>query len=460
MQLPNPFNTSFNDDEPILGASEALNAGSCMQAPCGNVGNSTNKLKWTAIYPQGHLSSAQGFVGQRMAYFTGSQLELYNTLENIFNSSWPGPAAWCNDCLPVDIQWGPSSDERSTRVFGNIPDNQISHKLEAFNEYRIVVTYQLLRISDQWPMTGKPIHPKGSVLYLQVRGGCEVLQVDPTGLHTGGAVGLCFANGTTEIAPGFQNTISGRIRVPLTEYHLTCDRLTNAQLCGIMSVPWKCREGTVNCFQFLGEDYGTLLFDTWALEPVFAPDLTEPRRWRLSCVLKARDVPQLKGNSPNNCFAAATVYDTAIGWNHDYKRNTADNKLGWLFIMLDVGPSWTEAGARVPTGVGTNTTCPKPLAPRYPYRDFSDLFGCRNTALCLPEREIDSSCASECEEPNCFTDDAIGNIRGSEEHNPKLEEMIAEIVHDSRGARGRSMMRHQQEELEGRIQEWPETSKT
>ena len=426
-----------------------------------------NRLQWLAMYPQGHYSSAQGFVGQRTAYFQGSQAQLRDALRGISSTSWPEPMNWCQDCLPIDIQYGAAGGERETNVFGNIADDDIGQKLEGYNLYRIAVIYQLLHISDWWPITGKPAHPRilsvGNIpspttLTLQVRGGGEILLIDPLGVNDG--IGLqqagCFMG--KQPATGIQDSASSRMRIPLTEYHLCCDRITDDQLCGIMNImPWKCREQTVNCGLFLNEDPGTLLFDSWTLDQTFVPDVDMPRRWRLSCVLKCRQVPGMKGPSPDDC----TGKSVAIGWNHDYKRAipNGDMNLGWRFIMMSAKNNWTAAAAYTPYG-----SCPEPWVPRFPYTDFSDMF-CNQAGDCCPEQT-----------PNCILPDCTATTPGiacpdngsvdasrmagsqiARPRNEAMEQQVAEIMAESRLAHARRVMASQERQAAGSIEveKWP-----
>jgi len=440
------FPSIVQQNEFGAGSSGNVDTGACF-APCGN---NAKSIKWAAVYPQGHLSVAQGFTGQRKAYFTGSQTELYQVLQEIYNSHFPGPEAWCKDCIPVDIQWGPAGDERTVRTYGNIPDAKISTMLESYNEYLILVTYQLLRINDPWPTGTKPQHPVGTTLSLQVRGGGEILQIDPTALSDGGRgqnLTGCF-NGV-EFSAG--ESINSRIRIPLTEYHITCDRLTDVQLCEIFMRPWKCREGTVNCFTFMGEPEGTLLFDTWTLDQTWAPSYANPRRWRLSCCLKCRQVPQMTGPYPNDC--EGTGYP--IGWNHDYKRSINSAELGWRFIMMNVAGNWTPAAASTPYG-----DCKEPFVPRYPYMDFTYLF-CNNSFDCLLGPIPSVQCNDECQASSCNVQvhspgPRGGSLEAVEPGYEELEEMISKISDDARHAHARKVMRQQQMESQGWIEHWPD----
>jgi len=440
--------------------SSSGDTAACMDRTGCGTDPSGNRLQWEPIFPQGHLSTGQGFIGQRVCSFIGSQSQLDDALAIIGASHWPRPQAWCKDCLPIDIQWGAAEKAVS---LGNIPDASISTMLESFTQYRIAVVYQLLHISDPWPITGKPSHPTDSVMTLQVRGGGELLLVDPTAFHGGAGknISACFTG--RELAATDASAVVARMRVPLTEYHITCDRLTDTQLCMIMhKMPWKCREMTVNCSKFMNEAEGTLLFDSWTLDQTFVPDINDPRRWRLGCVLKCRQVPGMGGPYPDNCDGN----DYPIGWNHDFKRNDKDGKLGWRFIMMQADLNWTAQAASTP-----HDSCPRPMVPRYQYVDFTDMF-CGGTTdsgsdvpVCTTEQIPDFYCNNSCPDSGMgcdtlFTDTNEPSIRPQQTRTTDdyavTEAKINEIVEEARKARARSLLRTQQRAEQGEIEVWQE----
>ena len=444
--FPSPFPGNFGGP---LRSSEYPNT-----VPCSPHCNDGETLQWESVFPQGNYSVGQGFVGQRVCSFKGTQPDLRDALRDIMATHWPEPMDWCPDCLPVNVQFGAA---QNASPLGNIPDSDIGHMLEGFTQYRIVVTYQLLRISDPWPPFGKPDHPQGTILTLQVRGGGEILQIDPTALAGGNGLNLTGCYVGTE--PAINNAFNSRIRIPLTEYHITCDRLTDAQLCSIMTyVPWKCREGTVNYEgdpesfgnpPFLGEREGTLMFDTWTLSPTYAPDVDNPRRWQLSCVLKCRQIPGVCGPYPSDCSSAKYP----VGWNHDYKKGVKSGAFGWQFIMMHMPGNWTSKMAETPHG-----NCPKPMVPRYPYMTFSQMFCGANEDCLTGLEEPSADCTNTCEANTCPP--ATGE-KGSEWHeeDAELEQRIAQIVDESRKAKSRATWRHSQEEQAGFVERWPESSK-
>ena len=472
------------DDQPtdlILQDGGACEVGTDTATCLENCLPDTQRLQWLAHFPQGHLSVAQGFVGQRMAYFQGSQTQLTAALRDICKSNWPCPPGlsssqtycWWKDCLPTDVQYGSAGDERMTPVYGSLSqsDVQTATKLESFGQYRIAVTYQLMHISDPWPI-GKPSHPGGTTLTLQVRGGGETLMIDPNAISSGSSkegISGCF-NGR-EPAVGFKDAVMARMRIPLTEYHITCDRITDAQLCQIFQVPWKCREGTVNCAKFMNEDEGTLLFDTWTLDQTFVPDIDDPRRWRLGVVLKCRQVPGMQGPYPCNCLES----QYAIGWNHDYKRHYivgSNNRpqsaeLGWRFIMMATDSTqWNADAAYTPHG-----TCPSPFVPRYQYVNYDSMFcSGTNNPPCLASIPAASGCKATCPDGSvmtatCNNDGDDNGCAAPPEAAPQdnytdIQERIAQIVDDARKAKARKIMRDNIRLANGEIDVWPEESKS
>jgi hypothetical protein len=321
--------------------------------------------------------------------------------------------------VPVTVQWGPADEK--VQVRGNIQN--INDKLPEFDQYLIVAQYQLLHISDCWPVTGKPKHPKGSVLSLQVRGGGEMLEIDPTGMTSKGGMTTCDI--TVELAAA--ESFNSRIRLSLTEYHIIADRLTDQQLCHIMEGQdsrgqnrnWKLREGTVNYDTFLGEEPGTLLFDTWTLDQTFAPDTRREfrRRWRISCVLKCRQVAEQRGPYPDNCNGNTHP----IGWNHDFKRDTQAD-LGWKFITM------FSKGASAKARATPYVDCHENWAPRYLYRDFSELF-CK--------------AGSHCEQEDCTVCGGSGGSGGSGgmARVRKSAKTLDDILDDSMGVAARKRLR-------------------
>ena len=380
------------------------------------------EMQGLAVFPQGALSVAQGLTGMQRWYLRGADhKQLKATLKKICDSHWPGVP----DCVPVTVQWGAADDK--VQVTGNVGIDQLSDELPAFDQYLIVCQYQLLHISDPWPISGKPAHPNGSVLAYQTRGGAEMLQVDPLAMLYGGSGGRQMAS------PPSTNS---RIIVPLTEYHITCDRLTDKHLCDVMGSgnhPWRKREGTVNFQKFMNEPPGTVMFDTWTLDQTFAPDVNNPRRWRLTAVLKVRNIPGAKGDYPDKWFD----FKHPMGWNHDYKliqqTTTGRMEMGWCFIRMQSPGSTADDGDTPWGNCGTFEVQGKQVqtVPRYPYLDFHNMF-----------------CLTDCingEGPGCqgVTTPAVEEASPSSQSS--MDDEIARIIADSHAAKSRKAARQAME---------------
>lgn len=175
----------------------------------------------------------------------------------------------------------------------------------------------------------------------------------------------------------------------------------------------------------MNEAEGTLLFDSWTLDQTFVPDVDQPRRWRLGCVLKCRQVPEMLGPYPADCRDRRY----AVGWNHDFKldspRSGQPTGLGWQFIMMKcqgaaAGAGWTPHG-----------TCHDGFVPRYPYRAFRDLFCDEPTENCLPAEGV--TCAGA--QP--------GAIAAGGTSEDSVADTLAQIVEDAKGVAERKRLREQ-----------------
>ena len=402
-----------------------------------------------AVFPQGTLSTAQGFCGVRRWYLKGADRHgLRAVLKKVCDSHWPAEP----DYLPIAVQWGAADDK--VQISNPVKLDDISNDLETYDHVLIVAQYQLLHIQDIWPVTGKPAHPPGSILTLQVRGGGEMLQVDITGLSS-------IGGGGASLTPN--PTWNNRIRIPLTEYHLTCDRLTDRQLCDIMkNISWQEREGTVNAETeedgglFLGEPEGTLLFDTWTLDQTFAPDVDNPRRWRLGCVLKCRHVPYAGGTYPDSYGPDGKPYNDMqgypVGWNHDFARSK-QREIGWWFITMQAAEG--EATTDSPMGGGKKMTwtphgdCypvdnpPRYQVPRYPYAPFRYLFCDSVGNKCLAHQDEKCDAKSSSSELLLNAIETDREIASSSES--QVQSTLAEILASSRKAAARRAARDRQQ---------------
>ena len=167
-------------------------------------------------------------------------------------------------------------------------------------------------------------------------------------------------------AAGLGASIGTRVIVPIAEYHVTCDRMTLAQVDQAFFIPtqvsstgcnWDLLLGCVHGGEnpnsdFLGAEAETLLFDGYELTETFCCDILDPIRYRLTAVFKKRILTDL-GGTP------LTDEDgLVVGWNHDYVNKMVDGvpskQWAWQYIQMM-----------------QNGEC----APRYTPYDFSSLFG-------------------------------------------------------------------------------------
>jgi hypothetical protein len=239
------------------------------------------------------------------------------------------------------IQAGPHSDNPRMQGGIGMSTSDALGNLLVFGETLVVVQYQFLHLDDAWSDAfPKPCHPTGTTLTLRVRGSGQFLLITPE------AVKACdspSADPARQIGTDPADN-SCRIIVPITEYHLTCDRLTESQLTDVFSAnSWKDLEGTVNDASFLNEPAECLMFDTWEMDDSFAPDTSSVRRWKLSCCLRCRAIP-----NPGNDSGGDASPDY-LGWNWDFHRE------GWKYIKV-------------------RTTLGGSLAPRYKPVSFENLF--------------------------------------------------------------------------------------
>jgi len=277
------------------------------------------------VFPQWTRSQGQGLIGTRKWVVTGSPKTLHSFLLKVCQSFWPG----VENAVPTIIQVG-AFDEKLK--FCGSPSARLSDALPHYKETLVVAQYQYLFFTSGWPtyIKTKPYHPPGTTLALRVRGSGQFLTMPPGAFTTNAKFGTALSSSE-----------NCRIVIPLTEYHITCDRMTEEQVPANM----KTREGTVNLDTFIGEKPETLLFDTWELDPSFVPSMTKDlHRHKLTVCLRCRDITVNQPNVPSG----TNLGKTYVGWNHDYHVNQ------WVRILIQ-----EPGGSRV----------------RYPRRDFSSIFG-------------------------------------------------------------------------------------
>jgi hypothetical protein len=217
------------------------------------------------------------------------------------------------DCYPVNITVGAFNTDMAPGSTGGS-----ASYLPTYKKYRVVAQYQLLHDagssqSETWPLgLTKPAHPIGSVLSLRIRNsGMFVTMASQCGKYVNDA-----GNKVADLHP----SVSTVIKIPIREFHITCDRLKSVQLPDVSAVA-----GCVNSDTFLNCPAETLLWETGDDDQSFTPDIDNPRRWRMTALLRQRAIPN--GN-----------YGVA-GWNHEIY-----NDGNWYRVLLNNGkPRYTLA---------------------------------------------------------------------------------------------------------------------
>jgi len=302
----------------------------------------------------------------------------------ICRSHWPG----ITDSIPIQVNAIPAfkntviqRDDSSPRTYETLGD------LPQIGKVQVTAHYALHRMTNCWPTAiPKPWHPVGTTLSLEVRGAGQALLISPAGMNAAAFETMTCTPGTEAI----NRAVGTRIMVPVTEYHVSCDRMTRAQVNAAFAIrDWDEYQGTVNLTFFnkhyglLGAPHGTLLFDGYSIKETFVCDVDEPRRYCLTAHFKQRIILTSSGQFMRD------EENRPVGWNHDFINKK--NKLwGWTFINMRRG-----------------TEC----EPRYSFVDFKDLFGdskkqgcecpdsdateLKDCDLCdLPESQAGSECGS------------------------------------------------------------------
>lgn len=315
-----------------------------------------------AVFPQTHYVDGRGQTGTRK-WVVGPNDDLDEILQMITASHWPGR----KDCIATEVQCGPMHDAVIvTRACDNPRYYQTLGNLPKYSKYQIVARYQLFRMNDCWPeeFGPKPYHPVGSTLTIESKGGGQYLLVSPAGMQTMAPDAVVCQQGEA-VSSGFL----GKVRVPVIEYHLTCDRLTRTNVDGIFQLrDWNELLGCVNegttedgSADLLKAPSSTLLFDNYTLTPSEICHSITPHRWKLTAILKRRAITDANGY---------VTYDSeghALGWNHDYINiHDNDQRWGWRLIQI-----WEDGNCRA----------------RYPEADFNALFGDGILPACGDEDE-------------------------------------------------------------------------
>lgn len=299
-------------------------------------------IKELEVFPQIILSEGQGFVGTRRW-----SLDLKDNVNAFMNvvcrSHWPSRP----DVIPVSVQSGAFWDGAIVTCHG-IAKAGTMGSLPTYNKYLVVVQYALHRMTNCWPrQIPKPWHPKGTTLSLKIRGSGQYLLISPAGLRGASIAsygGCADEGGTGTIAiPQQSLTQSARIIIPITEYHVTCDRMTRSQVENALILDWDNLNGCVNAptnnsdgGYFLGAPPGTLLMDGYEIDESFACDYIEPLRYRMSAVFKQRIITDTDGVPK---VVGTPDCHEPVGWNFDYigtgRGGEKDDKgWGWRKILM------------------------------------------------------------------------------------------------------------------------------
>jgi hypothetical protein len=222
------------------------------------------------------------------------------------------------DVLPVDITVGPANINLGPSYEASADSIET---LPIYSKYRVTAQYQLQHDVDvdrnreeQWPTEFvKPTHPTDTSLTMRVRNSGQFLLMPASS-----GIAAYYTEGGTRV--GFANaTISLAQLIPLREFHITCDRLQYYDCPNSVRLRDMC--GKVNSDRFLGCDPDTLLCESADLDQSFVPDIIEPRRFKITLVLKERRVP--KANKPGE-FG---------GWNYEYFQGAEPNVVGGFYRL-------------------------------------------------------------------------------------------------------------------------------
>ncbi len=370
-------------------------------------------IRELAFFPQITLSEGQGLLGTRK-WVLDHDDDLDRFLRIISHSHFP----WYPDAVPISIQAGAFFDDAIIKrddswwspVGAVVPGSNLQPRyyedlgeLPRYNEMLVVAQYALHKMHNCWPIgVNKPWHPPGTTLSLKIRGSGQYLLITAAGTQITTSLAQCNA-GLSNIPKETATSALGGIRVlaPVTEYHLSCGRMTKTQVdkAYIAAAPllstgqrgwpgWSSYQGCVNSLaasecrfghndpespgpiHFLNAPPGTLLFDGYEVTEEMVADAADPHRYRMTACFKERVILNEEGGRQTVVSQAAPgetgpEIGTVVGWNHDYVPLTG-NKFGWHSIYM-----WRQLKD------GT-WKC----KPRYPYRDFSKLFGDCNEELC------------------------------------------------------------------------------
>jgi hypothetical protein len=286
------------------------------------------------------FSASQGWSGVRRWVVDGCE-DIEAFIDQLCTTNWPDKPS----VLPTSITCGPFDEKAS---FAQKPAGgggvSVYSNLPTYNKYLVVAQYQHQRLSDSWPtIIPKLVHPKGTALSLEVKGGVQFLLVSPTAL-----LGFTDESMTTKVPLQQFLTPTGnsRIQIPIVEYHVSCDRMTADDVDTVFGpAAWDYLTGYVNSEPCLGVPAGCLMFESWTMNQTFVPATEDPERFRLTAVFKARTI--VRHVSPGTDYR---------GWNWDYVLE--NGKGGWRMF-----------------GVLNNVDGGDAYVPRYPDYDLNGILG-------------------------------------------------------------------------------------
>jgi hypothetical protein len=284
-------------------------------------------------FPQIILSENQGLVGNRRWALDAND-DLHEFLKIVCASHFPGYP----DAVPIQVQAGgfwegvnmrpdPVGSGRTYETLGLLPQ---------YGKLLIVAQYALHHMTNCWPdLIPKPWHQKGTTLTMRVRGAGQFLLISPAGMKPGTAGSILCTEGAEAPSASF----GAAIVLPVTEYHLSCDRMTRAQVNKAFggtgplgkSRDWDDFQGSVNQYRFLGASSGTLLFDGYEITETHACDPDEPNRYCLTACLKQRIVTDHNGKVWQD------AQGNPVGWNHDYVAQNGSKLYDWIYITIHKG---------------------------------------------------------------------------------------------------------------------------
>ena len=214
------------------------------------------------------------------------------------------------------------------------------------NNRKLTFTFGLTYLDVPWPDNfNQPHYTPGTTLKLDIKSSGQFLTLPAR----------CFQlKGIANLMP---QGMDGRLYIPLTDFNIEWDRVTD--LGAINFTPYV---GKVNKTTFMGCEPETLLLETANATPSFILDpVNGPWAWRVLCCFKRRRIALqaqfwAQGGTVSPTGATIVTEDdieTAImGWNHEFREQPSP---GWQYVQMTAAPGSV-------------------LSPRYTLYDFTDIF--------------------------------------------------------------------------------------